>query len=204
MKQQQCLEFGCSLCYSSHGIYTDAVGEETMKQWFIKHSIGLSLVLVLAVMGMIFCFSAQTGESSGALSGRITARVVRFCVPDFDAFSETQQKALLSTVGLLIRKAAHFSEFALLGFSLMLHIQQLRKRIHVPTSWLWAWAVGTAYAISDELHQHFVGGRYPAAMDVLIDSCGVIAGILLLVLILRHRQFSNIKREKCQMLPKKP
>ena len=159
-----------------------------MKQWFIRHSIGMSLVLVLAVMGMIFCFSAQTGESSGALSGRITARVVRLFVSDFDSISETQQKALLSTVGLLIRKAAHFSEYALLGLSLMLHIRQLRKRITVCFPWLWAWAVGTVYAISDELHQHFVGGRHPAATDVMIDSSGVIAGVLLLALILRHSQ----------------
>ena len=147
-----------------------------MKQWIRKYSIGLSFVLVLAVMVMIFCFSAQTGQSSGALSGRITAKVVRFFVSDFDSFSEMQQKALLSKVGLWIRKAAHFSEFALLGFSLMLHILQLKKRITVRYSSLWAWGVGTVYAMSDELHQHFVGGRYPAVTDVLIDSSGVLAG----------------------------
>ena len=151
-----------------------------MKQWIMKHSISLSLILVLAVMGMIFCFSAQTGKASGALSGRITARVVRFFVSDFDNFSEEQQKALLSTVGLWIRKAAHFSEFALLGFSLMLHILQLQKRITVHCPQLWAWGVGTVYAITDELHQHFVGGRYPAVTDVLIDSSGVLAGLLFL------------------------
>ena len=157
-----------------------------MKSWIKKHSIGITLLLVLAVMGMIFFFSSQTGESSGALSGRITAQIVRFCVPNFDTFPLQKQQSLLKTVGFLIRKCAHFSEFALLGFSLMLHIQQLRKRITVRFSWLWAWAIGTVYAVSDELHQHFVGGRYPAATDVLIDSCGVIAGVLLLALCLRR------------------
>ena len=151
-----------------------------MRRWIRKHSIILSLILVLAVMGMILCFSAQTGKASGALSGRITARVVRFFVSDFDSFSETQQKELIRTVGLFIRKAAHFSEFALLGFSLMLHIQQLRKKITVQYPQLWAWGVGTVYAISDELHQGFVGGRHPAVTDVLIDSSGVLAGLLFL------------------------
>ena len=152
-----------------------------MGKWIQKNSICLSLMLVLAVMGMIFYFSAQTGESSGALSGRITAKVIRSFVSDFDSFSEEYRKALLRTVGLWIRKGAHFTEFALLGFSLMLHIRQLQKRITVYIPWLWAWGVGTIYAISDELHQRFVGGRYPAVTDVLIDSSGVLVGIVLLL-----------------------
>ena len=159
-----------------------------MKQWIRKHSIGLSLVLVLAVMVMIFCFSAQTGQSSGALSGRITMRLVSLFVPDLDTYPEPERQALLKTVGFLIRKAGHFFEFALLGISLMLHIQQLRKRITVCFPWLWAWGVGTVYAITDALHQHFVGGRHPAVTDVLIDSSGVTAGVLVLVWCLRRRK----------------
>ena len=159
-----------------------------MKQWLQKHSIAITLLPVLAVMGMIFWFSAQTGASSGALSGRITARVVRFFVPDVDAFSEADRQALFYTVGTIIRKGAHFTEFALLGITLMCHLQQLRKRISVPYPWLWAWMVGTAYAVTDELHQNFVGGRHPAVTDVLIDSSGVITGVLLVMGLLYWRK----------------
>lgn len=159
-----------------------------MKRWFQKHSIVISLLPVLAVMGMIFWFSAQTGESSGALSGRITARIVGFFVPDVDTFSEVEQQLLFRRVGLLIRKTAHFSEFALLGFFLTIHIQQLRKRITLRLPWLWTWAVGTAYAVTDELHQGFVGGRHPAVTDVLIDSSGVITGVLLVMGLLYWRK----------------
>ena len=166
-----------------------------MKRWLQKHSIAMTLLPVLAVMGMIFWFSAQTGASSGALSGRITARVVRFFVPDVDTFSQADRQALFYTVGTIIRKGAHFSEFALLGITLMCHMRQLEKRICLRRPWLWAWAVGTAYAMTDELHQHFVGGRNPAALDVFIDSCGVIAGVALVCWILRrHRsdgKFTN-------------
>lgn len=164
-----------------------------MKQWCKKHSICLSLLLVLAVMGMIFSFSAQTGENSGALSGKITAWVVKLFVPEFNTFPDYEQEALLNTVGFFVRKAAHFSEFALLGFSLMLHIQQLQKRLSICAPWLWAWAVGTGYAVTDELHQHFVGGRYPAVTDVLIDSSGVFAGLALFSGILWW-----IRRRKCK------
>lgn len=158
-----------------------------MKFWIEKHSIGITLALVAAVMVMIFCFSAQTGEKSGALSGRITTWVVSLAVPDFEQLPASEQEALRSAAGLVIRKTAHFSEYALLGFSLMLHIRQLRKRITVSGPGLWAWLVGTAYAVTDELHQGLVAGRHPAAVDVLIDSCGVVAGVLLLAWILRGK-----------------
>ena len=38
---------------------------------------------------------------------------------------------------------------------------------------------GVLYAVSDEIHQTFVPGRAGQIRDVLIDSCGVLAGILL-------------------------
>ena len=42
-----------------------------------------------------------------------------------------------------------------------------------------ALAAGIAYAISDEVHQHFVPGRVGSPVDVLIDSVGVAVGVLL-------------------------
>jgi VanZ family protein len=39
------------------------------------------------------------------------------------------------------------------------------------------------YAASDEFHQVFVSGRSPLIVDVLIDTCGALAGILLLLLV---------------------
>lgn len=159
-----------------------------MKAWIEKHSILLSLLLVIAVMVMIYCFSAQTGEQSGAMSGRLTTWVVKLFVPDFENMTAENQESLRSTVGFLIRKTAHFLEYALLGFSLMLHIAQIEKKITVRLPWLWAWGIGTLYAASDEFHQGFVAGRGPSVRDVMIDSSGVIVGVLLLLWILHFRK----------------
>jgi VanZ family protein len=41
------------------------------------------------------------------------------------------------------------------------------------------WPAGIAYAITDEVHQLFVPGRVGAPLDVVIDSVGVAAGVLL-------------------------
>ena len=158
-----------------------------MKDWIQKHSILLSLFLVIAVMVIIYCFSAQTGAESGAMSGRITRWVLNLVVPGFGDFSQEKQEAIRSAVSFAVRKLAHFSEYALLGFSLMLHIAQIEKKITVRLPWLWSWCVGTLYAATDEFHQGFVAGRGPSVRDVMIDSSGVIAGTLLLVWIIRRR-----------------
>ena len=43
----------------------------------------------------------------------------------------------------------------------------------------YAWAAGTLYAVTDEIHQLFVPGRACAPLDMLIDSAGVAAGVII-------------------------
>jgi len=69
---------------------------------------------------------------------------------------------------LLLRKLAHVGEYAVLGALLL-------RALHRP---LPAFALGVAYAASDELHQHFVPGRRGSPVDVLIDAVGVAIGVL--------------------------
>jgi VanZ family protein len=69
---------------------------------------------------------------------------------------------------LVLRKGAHASEYAILGALLL---RALSREPH-------ALAAGIAYAASDEVHQHFVGGRHASPVDVGIDAVGVAVGIL--------------------------
>ncbi|MBE6947708.1 MAG: VanZ family protein [Ruminococcaceae bacterium] len=155
-----------------------------MKRWIQKHAILATLIPVLLVMLMIFCFSAQNGQDSGQFSGKITRFVVRLFVPEFDTWTAQMQDEVCSTVGLVVRKLGHFTEFFLLGFFLLLHIDAIGKKVTLRLPWLIAWGIGTLYAVTDELHQGFVGGRHPAILDVCIDSSGVIAGLLAMLVIL--------------------
>jgi len=70
----------------------------------------------------------------------------------------------------ILRKGAHMTEYAVLG---LLLLRALGRELP-------AFALGIAYAITDEIHQHFVRGRHASPVDVLIDTAGVAIGIFLL------------------------
>jgi VanZ family protein len=74
----------------------------------------------------------------------------------------------LGTWDLVLRKLAHATEYAVLGALLL-------RALARP---LPAFALGVLYAVTDELHQHFVPGRRGAALDVVIDAAGVAVGVL--------------------------
>jgi VanZ family protein len=69
---------------------------------------------------------------------------------------------------LVLRKLAHFAEYAVLGF-LLARAAPARPAL----------ALGVLYAVSDELHQSFVSGRQGAPEDVAVDAVGVLVGVLL-------------------------
>ena len=78
----------------------------------------------------------------------------------------------LGTWDLILRKCAHLTEYAILGALLLRAVGRA----------LPAFLIAVAYAATDEVHQHFVRGRHASPVDVLIDSVGIAAGIL----VLRH------------------
>ena len=76
----------------------------------------------------------------------------------------------------ILRKGAHLLEYAILGALL------LRAVGREPAAFL----LGVAYAVTDEIHQHFVSGRHASPVDVAIDSCGVVLGVLVVQLAARR------------------
>lgn len=155
-----------------------------MRRFFEKHIVFLSLIPVLALMAVIFGFSSQDGEESGALSARITEAVIRVVIPDYDQRGAEEQTLLFEQTVHTVRKTAHFTEFAALGFFLLGHFRALALKKGLRRPALGALVTGVLYAASDELHQGFVGGRSPAVLDVGIDSAGVLFGVLVMALLL--------------------
>ena len=76
----------------------------------------------------------------------------------------------LGTWDTVLRKCAHATEYAVLA---LLLFRALGRELP-------AFAVGLAYAITDEVHQEFVRGRHASPFDVSMDAAGLALGRLLL------------------------
>lgn len=93
------------------------------------------------------------------------------------AFSSTSSlpTAPSTLVDALIKKGAHFGEFAVLAILVFRAIDAERSSVRQRA--FLALGVSLAYAVIDELHQSLVPGRNPSPFDLLIDSAGAIAGL---------------------------
>ena len=155
-----------------------------MRRFIDRYIVILTLIPVLAVMVVIFGFSSQNGEDSGALSERVTEAVIRFIIPDYDSLEDAEQERLFIKTEHIVRKTAHFTEFAALGFFLLGHFKALELKTGLRHPMLCSSVAGFLYAVSDELHQSFTDGRSPGVLDVGIDSAGALFGILVMALLL--------------------
>ena len=135
--------------------------------------------LTLLWMGLIFRMSSKTGDISLNESGRIVSFLQQIFFRRWDALPEEQFQILLGRLGYLVRKLAHFMEFAVLGAGLSMIMMTFEERFCFRFGI--AFAAGLLYAVSDEIHQLFVGGRDGAVFDVLIDAAGVFAGCMIVL-----------------------
>ncbi len=126
----------------------------------------LCVTLLLCNLAFIWGNSLLPGEVSGTLSDWAKA-VLDSLLPG----GETAAPG-----GNFLRKAAHFTEFTLLGMVLAWLFGMLQRKK------FWPLLCGVAVACADETIQRFVPGRGPGIRDVGIDSCGVLTGIFLLYL----------------------
>lgn len=119
--------------------------------------------LTLFNMGLIFYFSSQNGDQSNITSGWFQ---------NFLPFSM-----------FMIRKMAHFTIYALLGFN----SYQMLKSYRCKHCFIYSLCICVLYAVSDEFHQSFIDERSPQVRDVCIDSCGALFSSSLLKLKDRFR-----------------
>ena len=150
----------------------------------------ITLLPVLAVMITIFYFSSQTAEASTVTSGGFVEAIMGFITRFFGSLSSDEYQSVEHTVTFLVRKAAHFLEFAALGFFLEIHLRTFLEK----KTWLLSGIISLLYACSDELHQRFVSERAPRFFDVCVDFFGAFCGILLVCIIVFIINKIKIKR----------
>ncbi len=129
-------------------------------------------IMAVSAMCLIFSFSAQDAASSTKTSGAFARAVLSLIIPKYKEMTPAQQNALIRNVMHPVRKLAHFSIYAWLGFWLTFLWGRYRKTFLLPLSV----AASAAYAVTDELHQRLVSGRACRPTDVLIDAAGALVG----------------------------
>lgn len=156
----------------------------------------VTTLLTAAVMIIIFSFSTENAEKSDQRSGRISLLIIRVFCPDYDTKEADQQQELYDLVQHIVRKCAHFTEYMMLGFLIRLCVESWfghkMKKNRIPS--LIGFGAGTVYACSDELHQKAIEGRMGKWTDVLVDSSGVLAGVLLGTILIRRLDRTSTAR----------
>ena len=137
------------------------------------------LILLLGTMTIIFGFSSQDGKESGNISKKITEQIVKR-IPQIQEKEQEEKEIIINRIEKVIRKIAHFSIYTVVGILVMAFIStyQIKEKNRIIISTI----IGIIYACSDEIHQSFVPERSPMITDVMIDTMGVMLGILLIML----------------------
>lgn len=145
-----------------------------------RNRLKIYILLILLNVGFIWGNSMQPASVSSMFSGGLL-RYLKVLVVVFGDWAE-----------FVLRKLAHFSEFACLGFLLTRAVMLAGERgIHRVSGPL---LLGLLAACVDETIQMFVEGRDSSLRDVWVDTAGVCTGILLMLLLIslvgriRHRK----------------
>ena len=129
--------------------------------WLIAGRVIFTLALI-GCIAFIFSNSMQIGVVSEGASGRVLRLVQR-------VLTRLGMPGLASHITMhFIRKLAHFCEYALEGFLLMLCLRVYTRPI----------LGGLLTALTDETIQLFSPGRSSQVLDVWLDFMGVLAGLL--------------------------
>ena len=154
-----------------------------MKKQIMRY---LMLVFALALAAAIFWFSAQNGEKSGNSSDNLSEKILQI-------IGGEEYEQTVVTFGAVLRKLAHFAEYfalgaAVCGFFATFAMQPYRCG-------LISFGLSVLYAASDELHQYFVPGRHASVLDVLLDSVGVLCGVLVMLGLAALVRKRNIRKK---------
>ncbi|MDO4363669.1 MAG: VanZ family protein, partial [Clostridia bacterium] len=124
-----------------------------------KHAKAFAVIfwiLTVLCMGAIFYFSSRPATQSAGQSSAVTLFLQKL----FRTEAITDHT---------VRKTAHFTEFAALGFFTNSAVYFTKQKRNLPLGI----TIGSAYAATDEIHQIFVDGRSCQFTDWALDTLGV-------------------------------
>ncbi len=145
-----------------------------------KRKIWIGVLCLVTLLWTVFIFSRsmQTGWESSAASGRLTA--------------------FLRALGIylsehLVRKLAHFAEYAILALPATGALLMTGRRWLPPFAWVYAILVAS---VDEFVVQAMTEGRGPQLSDVLIDGAGALAGLLFTVALVWLLRWIRVRKHQ--------
>lgn len=141
----------------------------------------VKLILIVCWMGLIFLFSNDTGVVSTKKSDGFIIKFIENVIRrDLNDQEKNKWKTYLVKP---VRKGAHLAVYFVLGLLIFNFIREFISAGY--KSIFLSIGISFLYACSDEFHQLFISGRSGQINDVLLDTIGASAGVLLFSLIVR-------------------
>ena len=150
---------------------------KSRKQWFVP-------LLTILWMLVIFLMSSQPADDSTETSLHVGETIGMVFVQGYREWPKEKQIEFAVSIDHPVRKAAHASEYMILGILLYMSCRK-SFGMNPKASFREAFLTGTVYAATDEFHQLFVPGRAGMITDILIDSMGVLFGCFLITVLCR-------------------
>ena len=132
---------------------------------------GILFIIIGLWMILIFSLSAQTATQSSELSGGLIDKILNIFNRELSEF----EVVVIDFMQFIIRKSAHMFLYIILAILIFSELSLYSIKKHE----IFTAVISISYAITDEIHQYFVPGRSCEIRDVLIDSIGVIIGIVI-------------------------
>lgn len=150
----------------------------------MKKIIRLGLVIIWCIV--IFLFSNENSSTSNSRSKQF----ISYSVSVYEkARSQPvdQKDQVVNSWNFIVRKFAHFSLYFILGILVIWcldhFVEGFSRRIVLTLLFC------LCYAVFDEVHQLFVGGRAGRLFDVAIDFLGALTAVFLFSLFVKWKQF---------------
>ena len=133
---------------------------------------------------MAFISFASSAEFSAANTSRIIGPLVLWLFPH-------TSPARLELIHLCVRKAAHLSEYALMGILAARAFRTSPRTVFQRRWFLISICLVVCYALLDEYHQSFVPSRTASILDSLIDTIGGLVALFVIWLRSETNHSSN-------------
>jgi VanZ family protein len=141
------------------------------------------------LLWMAFISFASTGEFSADNTSRIIGPLLRWLFPNISP-------AQIIHAHFLVRKAAHFTEYAICAL-LSARALAASSRRALRHQWFFiSLLLVIVYALLDEYHQSFVATRTASIYDSLIDMSGGLCALLLYALWRSRKSKAESRKQK--------